>query len=367
QGDVVARMDASASVSGAELVELLERRNDRQAIAPLLDRALSFNLEIPGLPIARASQLAGRSAVAEGRLAGRVALSGTPARPQVNGQLTLRDLTAQQNKLGAADLYLEGNSGGALLHVGIDPPGGGRFLGHVKLDADLGGRTLLARGAAPALEGRISGDISSRQLDLAFLSGLIPRLRRAGGTLDGAVKMGGTLSKPVAEGDAHLRRGMFDVVGHGVYEDVGLDAKFSPKEALVDRITGTVGTGTFSAILVASRRAAAPAGTRTRRRRGGGGSAQQGHLPHECASRSRPSLREGGGLRVSRPEQDELRLRRPPPGGPDGGRHHPRAPGLVHCAGAPLHHRRREDHRDGRRPVGSGAGDQGAVRQPAGK
>ena len=254
QGDVVARMDASASVSGAELVELLERRNDRQAIAPLLDRALSFNLEIPGLPIARASQLAGRSAVAEGRLAGRVALSGTPARPQVNGQLTLRDLTAQQNKLGAADLYLEGNSGGALLHVGIDPPGGGRFLGHVKLDADLGGRTLLARGAAPALEGRISGDVSSRQLDLAFLSGLIPRLRRAGGTLDGVVKMGGTLSKPVAEGDAHLRRGMFDVVGQGVYEDVGLDAKFSPKEALVDRITGTVGTGTFSAILVASRR-----------------------------------------------------------------------------------------------------------------
>jgi len=68
------------------------------------------------------------------------------------------------------------------------------------------------------------------------------------------VKMGGTLSKPVAEGDAHLRRGMFDVVGQGVYEDVGLDAKFSPKEALVDRITGTVGTGTFSAILVASRR-----------------------------------------------------------------------------------------------------------------
>jgi len=248
QGDVVARMDASASLSGAELVELVERRSDRQAIAPLLDRAVSFNLEIPGLPIARASQLAGRGAVAEGRLAGRVAVSGTPARPQVTGQLTLRDLTAQQNKLGAADLYLEGNSGGALLHVGIDPPGGGRFLGHVKLDADLGGRTLLVRGAAPVLEGRISGDISSRQL------GLIPRLRRAGGTLDGAVKMGGTLSKPVAEGDAHLRRGLFDVVGQGVYEDVGLDAKFSPKEAVVDRITGTVGTGTFSAILVASRR-----------------------------------------------------------------------------------------------------------------
>src|SRR5207249_8849571 len=97
--------------------------------------------------------------------------------------------------------------------------------------ADVGGRTRLARCAAPVLEGRISGDIGSRQLDLAFLSGLIPRLRRAGGTLDGAVKMGGTLSKPVAEGDAPLRRGLFDVVGQGVYDDVGLDAKFCTKQA----------------------------------------------------------------------------------------------------------------------------------------
>src|SRR5207248_11156675 len=107
QGDVVARLDASASVSGAELVELLERRSDREVIAPLLDRAVAFTLEIPGLTIARASQLAGRTAVAEGRVVGRVALSGTPARPQLTGQLTLRDVTAQANKLGAADLYLE--------------------------------------------------------------------------------------------------------------------------------------------------------------------------------------------------------------------------------------------------------------------
>jgi translocation and assembly module TamB len=254
QGDVVASLDAAAAISGAELLELVARRDDREAIAPLLDRSLSLDLEIPGLAIARASQLAGRAAVAEGRITGHLAFSGTAARPQLTGQLTLRDLEAGKNRLGAADLYLEANSGGALVHVGLDPPGGGRFLGHVKLDADLGGRTLLARGGSSVAEARLSGDVNARQLDLGFASGLAPRLRRAGGTLDGAVKLGGTVSKPVAEGDAHLRKGLFDVVGQGVFEDVGLDAKFSPKEVVVDRITGTVGTGTFSAILVASRR-----------------------------------------------------------------------------------------------------------------
>ena len=58
----------------------------------------------------------------------------------------------------------------------------------------------------------------------------------------------------MGQGEAHLRHGLFDVVGQGVAEDVGMDATFSPKEVVVDRITGTIGTGTFSAILAASRR-----------------------------------------------------------------------------------------------------------------
>jgi hypothetical protein len=46
------------------------------------------------------------------------------------------------------------------------------------------------------------------------------------------------------------------VVGQGVYEDVSLDATFSPKEVVIDRITGSTGPGTFAAVLVASRKAA---------------------------------------------------------------------------------------------------------------
>jgi translocation and assembly module TamB len=254
QGDVVASFQAGASVSGTELVELALRRSERDAIAPLLDRSVTLNLEVPGLPIARASQLTGQAGLAEGRLTGRVALSGTPARPQLTGKVSIRDVTSEQKRLGAADISVDASSSGALVNLGLDPPGGGNFLAHLKVDADLGARTLLSRGPASVLDGRLSGDLRARQLDLAFLSGLFPNLRRTGGTLEGEVSVAGTVSKPVGQGEAHLRRGLFDVVGQGVAEDVGMDATFSPKEVVVDRITGTIGTGTFSAILAASRR-----------------------------------------------------------------------------------------------------------------
>ncbi|TMA25312.1 MAG: hypothetical protein E6J78_18030 [Deltaproteobacteria bacterium] len=255
QGDTVARLEAKAALSGGEILELVERRNDPQALTPLFDRVVSMTLEIPGLPIARASQLAGqKQAMAEGRVVGRVVLSGTPARPHLTGRITLRDLTSQKSKLGAADVYLEADAAGALLHVGIDPPGGGNFLAHAQLQADLGGRTLLRRGAMSVLDGQLKGEVQAKQLDLAFLSGLLPNVRRAGGTLQGDVKLAGVLAKPQAEGNAHLRRGLFDVVGQGVYEDVGLDATFSPKEVVVDRLTGNTGTGTYSAVLSASRK-----------------------------------------------------------------------------------------------------------------
>jgi translocation and assembly module TamB len=157
--------------------------------------------------------------------------------------------------MGSVDLYVEGSRNGALLHLGITPPGGGSFLGHANLVADLGGRTLLRRGLSSVAQGELTGDVNAKQLDLAFLSGIAPGVRRAGGTLDAQVTVTGILSKPKPQGNAHLRGGQFDVVGQGVFQDVALAATFSPKEVVVDRLSGTVGGGTFSAILVASQRA----------------------------------------------------------------------------------------------------------------
>ncbi|HEX4382069.1 MAG TPA: translocation/assembly module TamB domain-containing protein [Myxococcales bacterium] len=254
QGDVVATVNAGAALSGAELVELAQRRKDESAIGPLLDRQVTFALDIPGLPIARASQLAGRNDVAEGRLTGHIALAGTAARPQLKGQIALKDLASKEKHLGSADFYVEADSAGALVHLGVDPPGGGNFLAHAKLKADLGGRTLLASGADSIINGHLDAEVKARQLDLAFLSGLAPGVRRAGGKLDMDVKASGPPLKALPTGELHLKSALFDVVGQGVYDDVGMDATFSPKEVVIDRITGSTGPGTFSTVLVASRK-----------------------------------------------------------------------------------------------------------------
>ena len=259
-GDPIGRLEATAALSGAELVELARAKVDPASLEPLLGRGLSLTLDVPGLLVGRVANLAGQDrSPAEGRLQGRLALSGTAASPRLQGQFQLRDVERERKHLGNADLYVEATRDGALLHLGINPPGGGSFLGHANLIADLGARTLLRKGAASVLDGELSGQVDARHLDLAFLSGVAPRLRGTGGTLDAQVKVSGLLGKPKPEGNARLRGGQFDVVGQGVFQDVSLAATFSPKEVVVERLSGSLSGGTFSAVLVGSQRAGATA------------------------------------------------------------------------------------------------------------
>jgi len=254
-GEAVMRADSTFKVSGAELVELARSRNDPSTLEPLLDRPISVALDVPGLVIGRVAQLAGKPDVpAEGRLEGHFTLTGSAADPRLEGRMAVKDVLAREKKIGNADLYVEATSAFALLHVGINPPGGGSFLGHARVDADLGARSLLRAGFSSVKEGKLSGEIKAKKLDLAFASGLVPIVRRAGGTLDAEMKVSGIVGKPVPEGEAHLKNALFDVVGQGVFEDVGLDAKFSTKEVVIDRITGTTAGGTFAAILAGTRR-----------------------------------------------------------------------------------------------------------------
>src|SRR5439155_17917359 len=167
-GESIGRVDATAAVSGAELVEVARRRAATAVLDPLLDRSLSVTLDFPGLLIGRVANLTGSDqSPAEGRLQGRIALTGTAAAPHLQGQLQIHDMERAQNHMGSMDLYVEGSRNGALLHLGITPPGGGSFLGHANLVADLGGRTLLRRGFGSVAKGELTGDINAKQLDLA--------------------------------------------------------------------------------------------------------------------------------------------------------------------------------------------------------
>src|SRR5207302_9349732 len=109
------------------------------------------------------------------------------------------------------------------------------------LKADLTARALLTRGMVGLLQGELSARMTAKKLDLAFLSGEIPLLRRTAGTFDGDVEAHGLLGSPQTSGKATLRNSLFDVVGQGIFHHVDFDASFSPKEVVLDRLVGQLG------------------------------------------------------------------------------------------------------------------------------
>lgn len=300
-GEARAGLTAQLAVRAAEAVALARGGFARGALDPLLERALRADLEVERLVVGRLAALAPpapgaaprASAPVQGTLGGKVALRGSPQRPEVVGTLRLGELVLGAAPVGAAELHLEADRAGATLHLGLDPPGplaepgapprrgllsrvgdalrgraaaasplprrrpGGSLLLHARLDADLSARALLDDGVEGILGGALSGHVAARALELDFLSNAAPGLRRAAGTLEADVALQGLLGRPSLEGEAHLKRGLAELAGAGVFEDLGLDATFAPREIVFDRLTGSAGGGHFSAVLVLGRRTAA--------------------------------------------------------------------------------------------------------------
>jgi translocation and assembly module TamB len=281
-GQPILRAEATVALASREVVQVARRASavraarkqgaepyasggapliDDATLTSLLDRALSVRVEVPGLLLGRAALVAGQDGVpAEGKLTGLIEVKGTPAVPEIKGRLEVKDFSTQARRLGNADAYVEGDGKGVLVHLGINPPGGGTFLGHAQLVAPLGARALLEGGMASVLGGELSAKIEAKDLDLVFLSGLAPNLRRTGGKLNVDVSVEGLLGHPKSLGEAHLRSGEFDVVGQGIFQDVVLDSKFTAKEIVLDKLTGSLGGGTFSAVVIASQKPLGPDG-----------------------------------------------------------------------------------------------------------
>jgi autotransporter translocation and assembly factor TamB len=293
----LAKLESSLQVSAPEVIAAARSGLARERLVPLFSRPLSLQLSLDRIVIGESARMAGAAVEAQGTLSGKIDLHGTPDAPQFQGRLLLDGFSLKGHPLGRSDAWVEGDKAGLVAHLGLKPPRtpppltpveakakaaqeklekaaakagkqpapappaeNGTLLLHASLQAPLTATALFDGGVQALLDGKLDAHLLARKLDLGFVSGVLPGLRRTAGVLDGEVAIEGILGRPTSLGDAHLKDGFFDVVGQGLFEDVAFDATFSPREIVVDRLTGSTGGGPFSAVLVVGRRKAGEGG-----------------------------------------------------------------------------------------------------------
>jgi translocation and assembly module TamB len=90
-------------------------------------------------------------------------------------------------------------------------------------------------------------DASIAPIDLGVLVGVVPKLDRAQGTLDGSLHLGGSTSAPDVDGKVHIRGGDFSV--HGVpsaIQNVEVDVQADTSEIRITRGTAKFAGGTLT-------------------------------------------------------------------------------------------------------------------------
>jgi translocation and assembly module TamB len=83
-------------------------------------------------------------------------------------------------------------------------------------------------------------------IDLGLLVGVVPRLERATGTLQGSVKLGGKLGAPSVSGDVHVAGGELSVKGlPSIVSDLNVDLRAGAEELRIVQATARFGGGTL--------------------------------------------------------------------------------------------------------------------------
>jgi translocation and assembly module TamB len=99
-------------------------------------------------------------------------------------------------------------------------------------------------------------ELSSQNLDLAFLTGAHPMLRRVAGLLTARAQIRGTLGDPTIDGSLSWSNGRLGLLGYGDYRDISLDAVANSRHLTISKLEAKSGAGTLKATGSAERQAA---------------------------------------------------------------------------------------------------------------
>lgn len=181
---------------------------------------------------------------------------GSLGAPRLSLKGDVRGLGLAKVALGSLDLSADYALGAATAALVLTSANGGRLDAQGRLELDLSASAV--RRGLDASGAKLEAGLKASGLDLAFLSGVHPRLRVVGGRLDAEATARGTLGDPALEGRVAWSGGRLGVAGFAEYREVNLVVAADPRRISVDQLAARSGAGKLSLTALATRGAAGP-------------------------------------------------------------------------------------------------------------
>ncbi|HLL51896.1 MAG TPA: translocation/assembly module TamB domain-containing protein, partial [Myxococcaceae bacterium] len=179
---------------------------------------------------------------------------GTLADPRLRVRSRVEELCAASNAVGRVQLAYDYVDAKHVLDVLMKSANGGelKLAGNARLDVSY---PALKRGSPDLDALPFDAELTSRDFDLSFLSGITPKIRALAGRLQANAKAGGTLGAPTARGDLEWTNGRLALAGYGDYEDLHVKLTGSPDRIELTDLSARNGDGTAKISALAQRTA----------------------------------------------------------------------------------------------------------------
>lgn len=183
------------------------------------DRAATGSLVLSPVELTQFLSVIEGEPAPSGLVSAALDVKGTLDAPVLLLRAAVQSLKFDKVALGAARLELTGSGEAQHLSVGLEAGGDLAVKGRLELPL----RLARVRDAAAWRDAALALSLQAHALDLAFLSGVHPAVRQAGGVLELVGQAGGTLGAPTFVGDAQLTKGRLALASFGDYHDLELD------------------------------------------------------------------------------------------------------------------------------------------------
>lgn len=201
------------------------------------------DLQVDRVPLGDLGRLLRSSGLSRGTMSATAQVSGTRARPRMDGTIRLQDAVAGRVRLGELFAQAHYDSLRLGLNGTLAVQGEPALQASASLPIDLALMTRSTRKIDEPLTGRIV----SERTDLAVLEALFPDVTRARGTLESNVQLTGSWDRPRLRGQLRVDSAALTLENLGIrLEQLRADIGLAGDSILIRRLGATSGLATDS-------------------------------------------------------------------------------------------------------------------------